>query len=80
MSLRSVLSKDDVMPCYKYKVDGRKRNQVDYVPSVSLLTYLVNQPGQIQDQSRNRSPIISSSSQSPQAQLDMYHPGSRHVK
>ena len=29
-SLRSAVSKDDVMPCYKYKVDGRKRNDVEY--------------------------------------------------
>ena len=28
------------MPCYKYKVEGRKRNQVEYQAPVSLLSYL----------------------------------------
>ena len=28
------------MPCYKYKVEGKKRNHVEYNPPVSLLTYL----------------------------------------
>ena len=39
-SQRSGVSKDDVMPCYKYKVGGRKRNEVEYQPPISLLTYL----------------------------------------
>ena len=30
------------MPCYKYKVEGRKRNHVEYQPPVSLMTYLDN--------------------------------------
>ena len=28
------------MPCYKYKVEGRKRNDTEYQPPVSLLSYL----------------------------------------
>jgi len=40
LSLKSAISKDDVMPCYKYKVDGRKRNDVEYQPPVSLMRYL----------------------------------------
>lgn len=47
-SLRSAVSKDDVMPCYKYKVDGRKRNDIEYQPIVSLMSYL--QPVQVYDQ------------------------------
>ena len=41
--MRSAVSKDDVMPCYKYKVDGRKRNQVEYQPPVSLMSFLAQQ-------------------------------------
>lgn len=28
------------MPCYKHKVQGRKRNEAEYYPQTSLLTYL----------------------------------------
>ena len=44
-SLRSAVGKDDLMPRYKYKVEGRKRNQVGHQPPVSLLTYLAPPQG-----------------------------------
>ena len=39
-SVKSAVSKDDVMPCYKYKVEGKKRVDVVHQPKPLTLGYL----------------------------------------